>query len=450
MDTMFNKLSPLLFVLGLATLLPAQSTWHVPDDFSTIQAGIDGSSNGDTVIVRDGTYFENINFNGKAITLKSENGPATTIIDGNQAGNVVRIESGEGSDSVFEGFTVTNGNAFQGGGMYCRNDSSPTLTDCTFTNNTATYGSGGMFSYSSSPTLTDCTFTNNTASYEGGGMVCNEYSSPTLNNCTFTNNTANDDGGGMVCSSSTPTLTDCTFADNTARDSGGGAWFSGSPSTLDNCTFTNNTATYGSGGGMFCFFSSPTLDNCIFWNNNAPLSPEISVSAGNPNVTYSDVEGGYSGAGNINADPLFVDPANNDFHLKAGSPCIDTGDPNSPLDPDGTPADMGAFYFHGGAPTLSVTSLVAGQATLVEVTNATPNNFSHFAWSVHGGGPISTPFGDAMITPPYHRKLLPTDSMGYASYTANIPLHAAGVKVWCHGTDVGTQSMLNALMLVIQ
>jgi len=102
------------------------------------------------------------------------------------------------------------------------------------------------------------------------------------------------------------------------------------------------------------------------------------------------------------------------------------------------------------SPTLSISNLVAGQTALVEITNATPNNHSHFAWSIHGGGPTATPWGDAMVTPPYHRKLLPTDSTGYASYTANIPLHAAGVTVWCHGTDVGTQSMLNALMLVIQ
>ena len=113
---------------------------------------------------------------------------------------------------------------------------------------------------------------------------------------------------------------------------------------------------------------------------------------------------------------------------------------------------MGAFYFDqsGTIPHLTVTNLVAGQTALVEVTNATPNNFSHFAWSVHGGGPTPTPWGDAMVTPPYHLKLLPTDSTGYASYTANIPLHAVGVTVWCHGTDAGTQSMLNALMLVIQ
>jgi len=82
--------------------------------------------------------------------------------------------------------------------------------------------------------------------------------------------------------------------------------------------------------------------------------------------------------------------------------------------------------------------------------NATPSNFSHFAWSIHGGGPTPTPWGDAMVTRPYNLTLLPTDVNGYASHTANIPPAAAGITVWCHGTDVGTQSMLNALMLVIQ
>jgi len=104
----------------------------------------------------------------------------------------------------------------------------------------------------------------------------------------------------------------------------------------------------------------------------------------------------------------------------------------------------------GSSPTLSVSNLVAGQTALVEVWNATPNNRSHFAWSLNGGGPISTPFGDAMLTPPYQLRLLQTDSTGYASYTASIPVQAAGITVWCHGTDVGTQSMLNALMLVVQ
>jgi predicted outer membrane repeat protein len=225
--------------------------------------------------------------------------------------------------------------------------------------------------------------------------------------------------------------------------------YSSSP-TLTSCTFTDNTAG-SSGGGIACTQSSyPTLTNCILWNNHAPNGPEIYIYSGTVTVTYSDVKGGWTGTGNIDADPLFVDPVNGDFHLQAGSPCIDTGDPNSPPDPDGTPADMGAFYFHQDTPILSVTNLVAGQTALVEVTNATPNNYSHFAWSIRGGGPTSTPWGDAMVTAPYDLSLLPTDANGYASHTANIPARAVGITVWFHGTDVGTQSMLNALMMVIQ
>ena len=460
-------------ILSLLALLPAsalaQSTWYVPDDFSTIQLGIDGATNGDTVIVRDGTYYENINFNGMAITLKSENGPATAIIDGNQAGSVVIFNNREGIDSVFEGFTVTNGMADYGGGLYCRLSSptltncmftnntatqrgggmncdvyaSPALENCTFTGNTATYSGGGMYGYYSSSTLTNCTFTDNTAKW-GGGIHFNALASPTLENCTFTNNTATTYGGGIYSQGGFPALENCTFTNNSAQTGGGILWHDYSSSTLENCTFTNNTATNG-GGGIYCHWSaSLTLTNCILWGNSSQLNG-VGIA-----VSYSNIEGSFSGTGNIDADSLFVDSDNGDFHLQAGSPCIDTGDPNSSLDPDGTRADMGAFYFDQSTPTLSVTNLVAGQAALVEVTNATPNNFSHFAWSVHGGGPITTPWGNAMVTPPYNVTLLPTDSTGYASYTANIPLHAAGVTVWCHGTDVGTQSMLNALMLVIQ
>jgi hypothetical protein len=428
-------------ILSLLALLPAsaiaQNTWFVPDDFSTIQAGIDGSTNGDTVIVRDGTYFENINFNGKAITLSSERGPVHTIIDANQIGSVVTFNSGESQNSTLEGFSIRNGVGSIGTTVF----------------GTPVLAGGGLFIDGSSPSIRDCFIYNNvlSSSGSGGGVWCFE-ASPQLDKCWIYGNSA-EGGGGMFVhgTNCAPVLNECLLVGNSGTSGGGCLLSWASPSAVFNhCTFSLNSAS--NGGAINVNLSSMELNNCILWENQGQWGPEIYVYNGQSvTVTYSNIKGGFIGTGNIDLDPQFVDPVNN-FDLQSSSPCIDAGDPASAPDPDGTRTDMGAFYFDqsGGAPTLSVSNLVAGQQVLVEVNNATPSNFSHFAWSVQGGGPTPTPWGDAMVTQPYNLTLLPTDVNGYASYTANIPTSAAGVTVWCHGTDVGTQSMLNALMLVIQ
>jgi parallel beta-helix repeat protein len=349
--------------------------------YTSIQAAINAAVTGDTVLVYDGTYVENISFMGKAITVKSVNGAASTIIDGNASGSVVTFNNGEGSGSVFDGFTITNGNtAANGGGIYCYSSSSPTISNCTITGNTAGYG-GGIYIHYSSPTITNCTVAGNTANYSGGGIVCfsysslsisnctitgnmansegggiyiNAYSSPTIANCTITGNTANF-GGGIFCrGESTPTITNCTIAGNTANYEGGGIRFRDSSSpTINNCTITGNMANYGGGivcsyysfptitnctitgntanyegGGIWCVSSSPTVKNSILWGDSAATGNEIYLgSAATITVTYSDVDqDGYAGSnGNIRQDPLFIDPINGDFHLQPDSPCIDAG-----------------------------------------------------------------------------------------------------------------------------
>ena len=103
---------PATIILTVLLFLPAigySATYYVPDDYPTIQEAINGSLDGDTIIVRPGTYMENINFIGKAITLKSEQGSVFTILDGNQTGRPVKFDHGEGKDSVIQGFTITNG-----------------------------------------------------------------------------------------------------------------------------------------------------------------------------------------------------------------------------------------------------------------------------------------------------------------------------------------------------
>jgi len=324
--------------------------------------------------------------------------------------------------AILDGFTITGGNANDnsqphdyGGGMH-NYYSSPTLVNCTFIRNSATKWGGGMYNGHSSPILTNCTFSRNSANYDGGGMD-NYYSSPTLTNCTFNGNSAYYFGGGMdnrhdsspdvknckfignlafdgggICNwESSPNLKRCRFNGNSANGYGGGMYNGFSSLTMTNCILIANSANYG--GGMYiCYHSSPTLTNCTIADNNAPNGPAVVCNSfqqqypstvkivnciiwntypwllnndgSTINITYSDVQGGWLGEGNINEDPNFTDPNNSDYHLKsqAGrwdpnsaswvkddvtSPCIDAGDPASPIGyepfPNGGVIDMGAY-----------------------------------------------------------------------------------------------------------
>jgi hypothetical protein len=326
------------------------------------------------------------------------------------------------TNAILDGFTITAGNAngqghpiYQndGGGMY-NYKSSPNVNNCTFIENSAILG-GGMFnSRYSKPSVNDCKFTKNLANDRGGGMF-NHYSSPTVNKCTFSNNSAND-GSGMVNEFSRLTVNNCTFSANLAKNYGGGMYNLASRPTANNCTFTKNLAN--GGGGMYNQYSSPIVNSCTFTKNSASIgggiynyyrsNPLVTnctiVDNSGPNgpsmacdselqeypstvimvnciiwnglnwlwnndnstitVTYSDVQGGWPGEGNIGADPCFADVNNVDYHLKsqAGrwdadegrwtkdettSLCIDAGDPASPVGlepfPNGGIINMGAY-----------------------------------------------------------------------------------------------------------
>lgn len=229
-----------------------------------------------------------------------------------------------------------------GGGMFNDDESSPSLTGCTFTRNVARYDGGAMFNSSwSSPTLTDCIFTDNSALEGGGGGLCNTMSSPTLINCSFSGNDAALDGGGVFNHDSSPALTNCAFSGNSAGQDGGALYNQASSSpTLTNCTFSGNAAEQNGGALYNYWYSSPTVTNSILWGNT-PQEIYNNDAESAPVVSYSNLQGGYTGVGNINGDPLFVNAANGDLHLLPGSPCIDTGNNAAP--------DLPAVDFEGDA-----------------------------------------------------------------------------------------------------
>jgi parallel beta-helix repeat protein len=170
-------------------------------------------------------------------------------------------------------------------------------------------------------------------------VYCCTESSPTITNCTIIENSA-DDGAGIFCAySSSPTLTNCTISGNLAYFAGSVYCDSCSSPTITNRTISGNSADYG--GGVYCHEqSSPAITNCVLWNDTPQ---EIHVASGSPIVTYCDIQGGWVGEGNIDTDPLFVDPdgpdsdpstwEDNDYRLSAGSPCVDAGD-NTAVPPD--------------------------------------------------------------------------------------------------------------------
>jgi len=216
-------------------------------------------------------------------------------------------------------------------------------------------------------TLTDCTFIGNRAGEDGGGMYNGWESEPMLTNCMFTANSAADSGGAVYNYWSGLRLMNCIFSGNLSSKGGGGMFSDDSWPRLINCTFSGNSAS--NGNALACDSyehedpSKLQLTNCILWDGGDEIwnNDESTIA-----ITYSDVEGGWPGEGNIDADPCFVKQGywavgdddyfwvEGDYHLLPDSPCIDAGDPNYPYEPnetdlDGKPRiiggriDMGAY-----------------------------------------------------------------------------------------------------------
>ncbi|MBN2590684.1 MAG: hypothetical protein JXA96_12545 [Sedimentisphaerales bacterium] len=354
-----------------------------PADFSNIQAAIDDANDGDTIIVKPGTYTgdgnRDIDFKGKAIIVKSQNGPNTSIIDCQASKDEYHrgfyFNNNEDANSILQGFTIKNGYTSGGGGINC---------------------------YRCSPKIMDCIITKNTA-YEGGGISVSSFSNSTVINCIISDNYAYISGGGVYSSGynmSNTIFKNCIISGNNAGDYGGGIYTNGN-STFSNCTIWGNISGRGGGGVTTSGGDSLIVNfsNCIIWKNinrnnrgnqiywkSGGLSGVVYINArycsiqNGPDDIYISVPECMTGNW-ISEEPNFANPGHwetndtpyrynddywleGDYHLKsqAGrydpntqtwiqdvvtSPCIDIGDPNSPIElepfPNGGYINMGAY-----------------------------------------------------------------------------------------------------------
>ena len=244
-------------------------------------------------------------------------------------GNIVTNLSGGGMDNQDGSSpTVTNctfvGNsaAVRGGGMYNHEDASPEVIGCVFSDNIADEGAGMFNLASSRPIVIDCLFIQNLAFGRGGGMYNNDFCDATVTNTSFVSNTSLADGGGMMNQVSNAIVTNCLFVDNFASLHGGAMYsrFDSRPG-IANTTIVSNIAAVQAGGIYSTDQGIATVANSILYGNTGEQ-----VAGANGAVTivaYSNVQGGFEGLGNIDADPMFVAPGSGDYRLSAGSPCID-------------------------------------------------------------------------------------------------------------------------------
>ena len=266
------------------------------------------------------------------------------------------LANGDGRPTLIDCTFVDNVSSYKGGAM-ANYDGSPPMNNCTFISNRAVLG-GAIYGADCVPLPTTCTFTGNNA--EKGGVVYNNDSSIILENCDLTGNWATE-GGVIYDDEGGSTLIDCTLSGNTAIN--GGAVYSGGESYagLNNCILSGNTAD--SGGVIYiCDESDVKIIHCTLADNSANNGNSIacdSYQQQNPSrvemtncilwdggneiwnndgstvtITYSDVQGGWIGEGNVDADPLFVEPGHwdtdgvwveGDYRLRAGSLCLDAG-----------------------------------------------------------------------------------------------------------------------------
>lgn len=420
-----NRIALILPAVLCLTALAGAAVINVPLDQPTIQEAINAASVGDVVLIADGIYTgpnnRDLDLLGKAITVRSANGPENCVIDCQGSDfdphRGFDIHLGEGLDTIIEGLTIINGytaDGEDGGGINCES-ASPTIAGNLITQNYSAHDGGGVAGDQSSARIEHNTISGNTAWRDGGGIygdsselvinrntiseneALNEegggikgrgagYSLRVTNNLIYGNVAHGNSGGGIALAYTTAEIIGNVIEANETSNRGGAIYAVGGALRMNDNRLVGNIADV-SGGGIYTFQGMPQLENNLFLDNSAVNdggalgfrdpsgtvfirhstfhgntagvggavcidndnytttrvrfrrsilwgnSPdEVHVLAGNPDFEYCNIQGGFTGTGNINQDPLFVTGPGGDFYLSSiaagqatDSPCIDSG-----------------------------------------------------------------------------------------------------------------------------
>lgn len=339
-------------VLVFASLPASAKIIHVPSDSSTIQDGINGTVNGDTVLVAPGIYYENIDFKGKAIMVCSKfiftrnfAHVESTIISGGGSGSVVSFNSGETDQSTISGLTIRDGGSWHGAGILCSNYASPTIKHNLIVENTI---GGTRESVPSSSKSGRQDSEHKTVSYSrlsphgGAGIICGDRSAAKiLNNIIKDNYSGDYTGGGIrIAAQSYPQIKNNVIVNNAATR-GGGIYCTECDTPLP--TIVNNIIVDNTGSGITCGGCIPVVAYNDVWNNSQSNFDGCDIfgdTTWGTNFNGTACDSFY----NIMGDPLFSDTT--DYALLCSSVCIDAGDPSLEVpDGGGRRIDIGAYEY---------------------------------------------------------------------------------------------------------
>jgi hypothetical protein len=312
-------------------------------------------------------------------------GAAPTVLSGDLNGNDGANQFGDnsyhpvrggsaGASAVLDGFIVSGGNANvngsnndRGGGILCVNGASPTVRNCRFVGNRCSFGGGAGYVNGGAPSFTDCTFEDNFGGLYGGAFDIANAGAVRFDRCSFEGNSAARAGALEVFATSGFVVTNSVFRGNTATGTsgGGGLWFgSGGSGQVRCCTIVANSATAQAAGGLRVQGTNVTVADCILWANTGPGGAQGSTNQINGiGATYSIVEGGLAGTGNLASDPQFTDLAGGDFTLTLASPAIDAG--SNAMVPAGVTLDRASSARFVDEPLVADTG--AGSPPLVDI-----------------------------------------------------------------------------------